>query len=202
MLLKFENLKGIYLISPENINNEGQFLTDLEYIFSHSNISLFQLRIKNQAINIEVLAMKVQDLCLKYNVLFVLNDDIKMAKKLNCIVHIGKNDGQITTTIPCGVSCYNNYEYAIQMAKQGAWYVSFGAFFQSSTKPEAVNCSVEILKQFKQNFPKYKVSVIGGINSSNVKSLIAAGADFICICSAVWNLKTNKERVDEINKII
>lgn len=202
MALEFNKIPdGVYLISPEFILNINTFVQDLDFIFSHSIIRIFQLRLKNQSSH-EVAAI-IKEVCDRHNVLFVLNDDAQFALQNKYALHIGKTDGDISAiNLPIiGVSCYNNVTRALQMAEYGASYVSFGAFFNSKTKPNAIPCDISVLQNFKKQNNTIKVSVIGGINSANFKPLVDAGANFICISNAVWGLKSNLQRIEEIKMI-
>ena len=124
---------GVYLISPEEINNLQDFIQDLYFIFTHSVVKIFQLRLKNNLE--ESTAQKIKTICDKHNILFILNDDAKLAIKNEYALHIGKTDEDFkiakSKLDTVGVSCYNDLDRALKMADQGASYVSFGAFFQS-----------------------------------------------------------------------
>lgn len=67
----------------------------------------------------------------------------------------------------------------------GADYVSVGAIFATQTKTDAgapVGC--ERLREIK-NAVDVPVAAIGGINSCNIESVVEAGADMICVVSAI-----------------
>ena len=203
MDLKLNIPNGTYLISPEEINNIEYFTQELNLLFTNSTVRIFQLRLKNNLV--ENIAQKIKTICDKHNILFVLNDDIKLAVKNNFALHVGKADGDFKAVKSkldiVGTSCYNDVGRALEMAEQGASYVSFGAFFQSPTKPMATRCNLSVISDFRKKNQNTKISTIGGINGTNAKPLIQEGANFICICSAVWQLKTYEEKADEINKI-
>ena len=87
------NNKFIYLISPNKVENED-FYSNLALVLSSKKVSFFQLRIKKETnINKLLIGKKIQKICKKYKVKFLINDDPKLAKKLNADgCHLGQND--------------------------------------------------------------------------------------------------------------
>ncbi|WXG61285.1 thiamine phosphate synthase [Campylobacter concisus] len=161
---------------------------------------MFQFRSKKAAKN-ERLASEILNLCEKFGTKFIVNDDVKFAKKIGAnAVHLGRDDEDLKEAFEIlgkdayvGVSCYNDINLAINAAKNGASYVAFGSIFTSSTKPNAPKCGLEVVKEAKQilNLP---VCVIGGINETNIGSLSHAKPDLIAVISAIYkdgNIKEN-----------
>ena len=82
-----------------------------------------------------------------------------------------------------GVSCYDSLERAQTLAREGADYLAFGAFFPSPTKPTARHATPGLLRAAKPlGLP---LVAIGGITPDNAPGLIAAGADFVAAISGV-----------------
>ncbi len=72
---------------------------------------------------------------------------------------------------------------------QGADYVAFGGFFASPTKGgRKFRSDPEILRWWSETMT-VPVCAIGGISTAfeNCGPLVAAGADFLAVISAVWN---------------
>ena len=90
------NKKFVYLISPNKIENED-FYTDLALVLSSKKVSFFQLRIKKETNkNKLIIGKKIQKICKKYKVKFLINDDPNLAKKLNTEgCHLGQKDMDI-----------------------------------------------------------------------------------------------------------
>ena len=138
-----KNMSRIYLISPPQIDDLGKFLQDLEEIFTLNVIPVFQLRLKNHALEeIKDISQKVLKVCNKHNVLFILNDYVDIAIEIGAGgVHVGLDDKNIVDIkkkapqgFVVGSSCYDSKDLAISAAESGADYISFGAFFESKTK--------------------------------------------------------------------
>jgi len=138
-------------------------------------------------------AEQLLDLCQQYSVPLIINDDIALAVQTGADgVHLGKTDSSIADAREClgdkvmiGCSCYNDLDRAQQVAKSGADYIAFGAFFPSPTKPEAAHATADIIQTAKQRF-KLPVVAIGGITPENGRSLIEAGADMLAVISGLY----------------
>ena len=116
-----------------------------------------------------------------------------MAATVGAGVHLGRGDGSITAARLrlgankiIGATCHNSLEFAQQAAQEGADYLAFGAFYPSSTKPNASLADVAIL-QSAQQFGLPLVA-IGGITLENAPPLIAAGAHCVAVVSDICAL--------------
>ncbi len=138
-------------------------------------------------------AKKISALCRQHGVLFIINDDVALAKESQADgVHLGREDAALTQAREqlgpqaiIGVSCYNDLARAEAAEKQGADYVAFGRFFPSRTKPQAVQASLVLLREAKRKL-HIPVVAIGGITPENGASLIAAGADALAVIEGVF----------------
>ena len=138
-------------------------------------------------------AREVAKLCRQHNVLFLVNDDIELAKQAWANgVHLGREDAALAEArvllgpqAIIGVSCYNELARAEQAQAQGADYVAFGSFHPSRPKPQAARASLELLCAAKQKL-RLPVVAIGGITPENGAHLIAAGADALAVIEGVF----------------
>ena len=206
----------LYIISPPQIELDS-FAHKLELALEKFQPALFQLRLKDVAES-EILraAEKLIPICHKYGVKFIMNDSAMFAEKSGADgVHLGENDGDIAKARKLigdkiiGVSCYNSLERALEMADAGADIISFGAFFPTTTKVAKAKADVSLIREWRKllengewrvenrkktnlqspisNIPK--CAAIGGINFENKKPLEEAGADYICMISAIWSFQ-------------
>ena len=197
----------IYAISDDVLMPENLALEYTREILE-CGVKFFQFRSK-KAVKNEKLASEILNLCEKFGAKFIVNDDVKFAKKIGAkAVHLGKDDEGIKEAFEIlgknayvGVSCYNDINLAINAAKNGASYVAFGSIFTSPTKPNAPKCDLEVVKEAKQilNLP---VCVIGGINETNIGSLSHAKPDLIAVISAIYKDGNIKENIKNLQKII
>ena len=192
------NKKFIYLISPNKIKN-NIFYKDLALLFSTKKVSLFQLRLKNDTNKNKLeIGRKVKKICKKYKVKLIINDDPKLAKKINADgCHLGQKDMNILNARKIlknkiiGVTCHNSINLAKKAIDDGADYLAFGAFYSSQTKIVKYKASFKILKLVKKitNTP---IVAIGGIKQSNYKKLLLNKANFLAISGYIWNNKKLK----------
>jgi len=198
--------KFIYLISPTKIKSNN-FYIDLELIFNTNKVSFFQLRLKKETYKDKLeVGKKIKKICKKYKVKFLINDDPKLAKKLNADgCHLGQSDTNILKARKIlknkiiGVTCHNSIHLAKIAIASGADYIAFGAFYSTQTKVVKYKASLQILKSVKKitNLP---IVAIGGIKFTNYKKLLLNKVNFIAISGYIWNNKRYKP-LDAIKKL-
>jgi thiamine-phosphate pyrophosphorylase len=138
-------------------------------------------------------AGELASLCRKHGALFIINDDVELAKQVQAAgVHLGREDAslaqaraQLGPRAIIGVSCYNDLARAVKAQAEGADYVAFGSFFPSRTKPQAARAGLELLCEAKQKL-HIPVVAIGGITPENGAHLLAAGADALAVIEGVF----------------
>jgi len=189
-----KKLVGLYAITNEKLMPEAQFIKLAEAAIS-SGISVLQYRDKSLDNNKRLYqASSLKKLCDKHNVIFIVNDDIELARLINADgIHIGKNDLSLEDTRKqlgdnkiIGVSCYNQLSLAKSSVNAGANYIAFGSFFGSSIKPNAPQAGIELISEFKTEFDT-PLCCIGGITHKNYQSLIDAGTDMFAVISDVFS---------------
>ena len=204
--MRFNNKKFIYLISPLKINKS--FYNDLIEVLKYKKVGFFQLRLKTENFKKKLLiGKKIKKICKKYNVKFLINDDVYLSKKLDADgCHLGQKDMNIIEARKLigkkiiGITCHNSIKFANIAAKNKADYIAFGAFYSSKTKKVKYRASIQILKKVRKII-KIPIVVIGGINSSNYKKLLLNKANFLAISGYIWKNKKLKP-LDAIKRII
>ena len=182
----------LYLISPPRIS-EG-FVEVLASALDAGPVAAFQLRLKGMDEHrIAELARPLQALCASRECAFIVNDSIGLAKRLGADgVHLGQDDGDprearslLGPQAQIGVTCQDSRHLAMEAGEAGADYVAFGAFYPTSTKETRHRPDPTILSWWSALFELPSVA-IGGITPDNAAPLIAAGADFLAVSSAIW----------------
>ena len=204
--MRFNNKKFIYLISPLKINKS--FYNDLIEVLKYKKVGFFQLRLKRQNFKKKLLiGKKIKKICKKYNVKFLINDDVNLSKKLDADgCHLGQKDMNIFEARKLigkkiiGITCHNSIKLANIAVKNKADYIALGAFYSSKTKKVKYRAPTRILKQVRKII-KTPIVAIGGINSSNYKKLLLNKANFLAISGYIWKNKKLKP-LDAIKKII
>jgi thiamine-phosphate pyrophosphorylase len=127
-------------------------------------------------------------------VAFLLNDRPDLAAETACDgVHVGQQDTPYAEARRImgpdrivGVTCHASRDLAMEAAEAGADYVAFGAFFPTTTKVSGHRADLEILRWWSEIMTVPCVA-IGGIAPENCGPLVAVGADFLAVVTAVWN---------------
>ena len=195
--MRINKKKIFYLISPKKI--EKSFYLNLKEILKLNKVSFFQLRIKNEKKKKKILiGKKIQKICKKYKVKFIVNDDVLLAKKLNADgCHLGQKDMSLLKARNIlgkkiiGITCHNSIKLAKIAEKNKADYVAFGAFNFSKTKKIKYKANISLLKRSKKII-KTPIVAIGGINNDNYKKLLLNKANFLAISGYIWNNKKLK----------
>ena len=188
--MSHKKISGIYAITPNKILD----LNAIEQAIIAHKISVLQYRHKTTNASIKLNeAKQLQQLCLRHNTLFIINDDINLAQKIKADgVHLGKDDtsievarAQLGSNAIIGVSCYNDIKLAKIAQGKGANYVAFGALFPSNTKPNAPHCPLDIIMQAKQALA-IPIVGIGGVDFDNQQQALDAGCDAVAMINALF----------------
>ena len=182
----------LYLISPPAIDDG--FADRLAAALDAGPVRAFQLRLKG--IDEHAMAKLAEPLlrvCADRDVAFIVNDSMGLAKRIGADgVHLGQEDGDprdarklLGPQAQIGVTCHDSRHLAMEAGEAGADYVAFGAFFPTTTKEVRHRPDPSILGWWTTLFELPCVA-IGGITADNAAPLVAAGADFLAVCSAVW----------------
>ncbi len=182
----------LYLISPQNVG--GAFPDRLKAALEPGVAGAFQLRVKDvEEHELALLAEPLQRICADADVAFIVNDSMALARRLGADgVHLGQSDGDIREarallgpSAQIGKTCHDSRHLAMDAGEAGADYVAFGAFYPTTTKPSHYRPAPSILTWWSAIF-EIPCVAIGGITPDNAAPLVAAGADFIAVCQAVW----------------
>ena len=183
----------LYLISPLDVG--GDFPERLARALDADEVAAFQFRVKGvDEHRAATLAEPLQTVCAARNVSFLVNDSIALAKRLGADgVHLGQSDGSVADArerlgreAQIGVTCHASGHLAMEAGEAGADYVAFGAFFETATKVTEHRPELELLSWWQSIF-EIPCVAIGGITPDNCAPLVAAGADFLAVCGAVWS---------------
>ena len=145
-----------------------------------------------------MIGRKIKKICKKFNVKFIINDDVSLVKELNADgCHLGQKDMDIFKARKLignkiiGITCHNSIRLAKAAVKEKVSYIAFGAFFSTKTKKVKYRATKEILNKAKK-ITKTPIVAIGGINNDNYKKLLLNNVNFLAISSYVWNNKKFK----------
>lgn len=187
-----DKLKGIYAITPPKFD-ETKLLNDINICLS-CGVKIFQIRYKEE-ITIElkdffsVLVKRIK----KKEGITIINDFPQLAYDIGADgVHLGKADLSVDAVknkyknLIIGKTCKSSIEEAKKAIDDGANYVSFGAFSNSSTKKEAIpieKSDLDLINKF--NVPNK--AIIGGISKENFHKVAELNFDMIALSNAIFN---------------
>ena len=174
-------------------------------------ITLFQFREKGKGAlegkeKLE-LAIKLKNLCKKYNVPFIVNDDIELALEIDADgVHVGQNDlgvDEIRKLIPnkiIGLSIGNEEELK-QSKVEYVDYVGVGPVYVTQSKDDAGGAiGYEGLELMRKLLPQMPLVAIGGIQTQHIKDVMKTNVDGVSIISAISYSNNIENTVREMNE--
>jgi len=198
----------LYLISPQEVG--GGFPDRLQAALAAGPVAAFQMRVKDVGEHeLASLAEPLQRLCADAGTAFIVNDSMALAKRLGADgVHLGQQDGDIREArallgpaAQIGRTCHDSRHLAMEAGEAGADYVAFGAFYPTTTKPSDYRPNPSILSWWASVF-EIPCVAIGGITPDNAAPLVAAGADFLAVCQAVWGQVDPAAAVRAFDKVL
>lgn len=149
-------------------------------------------------------AMEIKELCKRYHVPFVINDNVEFALKVEADgVHVGQSDmeaGNVREKLGkdkiIGVST-QTVEQALLAEKQGADYLGVGAVFPTGTKLDAVEVGYDRLQEICKAV-HIPVVAIGGITRENIIQLKGSGVSGVAVVSAIFASKDIEAATKEL----
>ena len=184
----------LYLVTPPAFA-PAAFADRLAEALDAGDVACVQLRLKPAGDDaIRRAADALRPVAQQRGVAFLMNDRPDLALATDCDgVHVGQEDASYAEARRVlglgriiGVTCHASRHLAIEAAEAGADYVAFGAFFPSASKAAKHRAEPEIIRWWSELMTVPCVA-IGGITPENCAPLVAAGADFLAVISAVWD---------------
>lgn len=152
-------------------------------------------------------AMEIKELCSRYHVPFVINDNVEIARAIDADgVHVGQSDmeaGDVRAILGedkiLGVSA-QTVEQAVSAWQRGADYLGVGAVFHTGSKADAEDVSHEMLQKICEAV-HIPVIAIGGIGKDNVMELKGSGICGIAVISAIFAAKDIPHATAELKEL-
>lgn len=175
-----------------------------------------QFRYKNhQEMSTGYVAEKIKTLCQKYDATFIINDFVNIAKEVDADgVHLGLDDMSIAEArsilgpgkIIGGTA--NTLEHVLQRINEKCDYVGLGPFRYTTTKEklspilglEGYKIIVnELKKRSVTELVEVPIYAIGGIEISDVESIVDAGIHGIAVSGLITKAIDKNEVVLQLN---
>jgi thiamine-phosphate pyrophosphorylase len=184
-------LSGLYVIIDPALAR-GRSEADVAREAVAGGASMIQLRDKSREKGLQLpMAEGILGICRASEVPFIINDHVDLALAIGADgVHVGQKDlpvAAVRRIVPPEmiVGCStNNPEEARRAQAAGADYVSVGRLFPTGSKDDTRPATLDTLRAVKAAVT-VPVCAIGGVNETNIRDVIAAGADIVSVISAV-----------------
>ena len=184
----------LYLITPPRLA-PAPFADTLASALDAGDVACVQLRLKDTDDDtVRRAAETLMPAAHARDVAFLINDRPDLAAELGADgVHVGQEDASYKSARALvgddaivGVTCHASRHLAIIAAESGADYVAFGAIFPTATKVAKGRAGIDIVEWWS-DISTVPCVAIGGITAANCAPLVAAGAGFLAVVSAVWD---------------
>lgn len=152
-------------------------------------------------------AEEIRELCRRYGVPFVINDDVEIALAADADgVHVGQDDmeaGDVRAALGpekiIGVSV-QTVGQAVLAQERGADYLGVGAVFPTGSKADACEVSHSTLREICRAVD-IPVIAIGGITADNIRELSGSGICGIAVISAIFGKKDIEGAAKELGAL-
>lgn len=201
-------IKGLYALCDTSFRPDLSH-QELALAILKGGANILQLRMKGEQDldKVYAVARSIQELKNDFDFQFIINDFVEVALALKVDgIHVGENDQPVSeikalTDQMLGYSSHSMAE-AQQAVSDGADYVALGAIFPTKTKGAGHPvCGLEYLAMFRKEI-SCPIVAIGGINRSNLQSVLDCGVDAVAMISEITEAEDISERVRKIKEVI
>jgi len=197
---------GFYFITDRKWTKKG-ILEDVKSAIK-AGVKIIQYRDNNTSKSeFEKNALEIQKLCNENDIIFIINDNAELARKINANgVHLGQEDADIQKArVVLGEKIIgkstHSYEQALSAKKEGVDYISVGPIFETKTKPELEPVGLELLEKVTKEI-RIPVVAIGGINKKNLKSVLKTGVKNVAMLNAVLTKQDVTKEIKSVLRIV
>jgi thiamine-phosphate pyrophosphorylase len=202
-------MRGLYLVTDRALCGSKP-LEDVVLRAVRGGASYVQLREKDISTRAFVEeALRIKKILEPYRIPLIINDRIDVALACGAEgVHIGQQDMPYAEArrlmgddAIIGVSV-ENWEDVEDAENIDANYIGVSPVFATPTKTDTKGAwGLEGIARIK-DFSRHQLVAIGGINESNAREVVLAGADCVAVVSAICAASNPEEASRRINQII
>jgi thiamine-phosphate pyrophosphorylase len=155
-------------------------------------------------------AQELRKICAEFNVLFIVNDSTDLALAVQADgVHVGQDDLPLAAVRELVARAGRNdfligksthsLAQALAAQREGPDYIGIGPVYATPTKPTYNAVGLALVRQVTSAVKVPHVA-IGGIDASNVKAVLEAGAQRVAVVRAVCGAGDIKAAVQTMKK--
>jgi len=202
-------MRGLYLVTDRDLIGDRK-LEDVVLEAVRGGVAYVQLREKN-ATTREFLkeAQKIKEILKPFNVPLIINDRVDIALAVEADgVHVGQND------MPPGIArkllgpkaiiglSVETWEDVEEAEKLDVDYIGISPVYETPTKTDTRGSwGLEGVRKIKA-YSRLPLVGIGGLNASNARDVVLAGADCIAVVSAICAVSDPYQASRELNEVI
>lgn len=202
-------MRGLYLVTDRGLCGEKS-LKDVILQAVKGGVTYVQLREKETSTRFFMEeAIEIKKILQPYHVPLIINDRVDVALACNADgVHIGQDDMpyEIARRLMgpksiIGLSV-ETWDDVVASQQKDVNYIGVSPVFATPTKTDTKSeWGLQGLARIKA-FSRHPLVAIGGINESNLKEVIKAGAECVAVVSAVCASSNPEKTCRTLNKII
>ncbi len=187
-------LQGIYGILPAGLEMDD-LLKRAEAALK-GGLRTIQLREKNMRFSERLIrARALRSLTESHAAAMIINDDVGLAIESGADgVHTGRSDtddlagvrDMIGNARLLGVTCRQDIEFARHALENGADYISIGAIYPTTSKPDAELAGIKALIRARKALENACIVAVGGIQAVHIPAVKAAGASAAAMISGLF----------------
>ncbi|MDH5718737.1 MAG: thiamine phosphate synthase [Spirochaetia bacterium] len=205
MIKNMNNYPPIYaILDYETCKKKNIKLNDFAKGYFNGGGKILQYRDKvNRIETIKENANFLNNLCIDYNGLFIINDYVNLALNLEASLHLGQTDRMLEKDYKgfWGRSTHSIKEVKkVLIEKPLPSYIALGAMFKSLTKPEIKN-SKNLIEE-AQKLWKKEIVLIGGIHIENISKLPRKKNIYYAIISDFFRYGNLPQNIEKYTKEI
>ncbi|WP_443936600.1 thiamine phosphate synthase [Pedobacter sp. MW01-1-1] len=199
----------LYLVTDEKACLGRDFFWVIEEALK-GGVDLVQLREKELSADLfTAKAQRLLELCSRYSVPVIINDNVQVAKAVNAYgLHIGQSDMAMQqaqqilgNAYPIGLSIELPEQLENPEVNQ-AWYLGVSPIFSTQTKKDTIaEWGLEGLQKLRTKTAKPLVA-IGNIKLYNAAEIIAHGADCLAVVSEICSAENPAKAAELIRNEI
>lgn len=187
-------ITGIYGILPADLESED-LLARAEAALK-GGVKTLQFRDKKQGFKQRLKRGRaLKALTEAYGARLIVNDSIQLAREVGADgVHLGKGDidnlavirHEAGSELILGVTCRADAAFGKHALEAGVDYLSFGAVFPTTSKPEVPTIGLPRLEKARRLFPEANIIAIGGITLEAIAAVKSTGVDGAAVISGLF----------------
>jgi thiamine-phosphate pyrophosphorylase len=206
-LQKFREI-DLYPVTCEEFSNSRSDFEVLEAVIE-GGAKIIQLRDKRSSPEeLFEKAVRFRDRTRTAGMLLIINDYIELAMAVDADgVHLGQEDlpvDEAARLFPDGLigASIHSLRQALLAERAGADYINIGPIFPTETKHDAEKfIGPDKIKSIAANI-SIPFTVMGGINSQNINTILSAGADKVAMITGITRAYDIATVVKDIRRVI